>query len=149
LLHWDLFSENNNNQRAFLKENDAANSNVLYKKGLSSSKVEAVNHWNDNSNDTPQKDTFKRVRLGFNANNNYHRQVLLGFMNERATSEMDYGYDGISLDDIPNDMYFLNGENQLVIHGEGYFNEDASYPIGIKTTVEGKVSLMFAFLMKT
>ncbi len=131
----------NNNQRAFLKENDAANSNVLYKKGLSSSKVEAVNHWNDNSNDTPQKDTFKRVRLGFNANNNYHRQVLLGFMNERATSEMDYGYDGISLDDIPNDMYFLNGENQLVIQGEGYFNEDASYPIGIKTNIEGKVSL--------
>jgi len=132
----------NNNQRAFLKENDATNSNILYKKSPSkSSKVASVDHWNDNSNDTPQKDTFKRVRLGFNANNNYHRQVLLGFMNERASSEMDYGYDGISLDDIPNDMYFLNGENQLVIQGEGYFNEDASYPIGIKTTFEGKVSL--------
>jgi trimeric autotransporter adhesin len=131
-----------NNQRAFFKETDATNSNVLYKKRPSSSKVAAIDHWNNNSNDTPQKDTFKRVRLGFNSNNNYHRQVLLGFMNEKATSQMDYGYDAISLDEIPNDMYFLNGENQLVIQGEGYFNEDASFPIGIKTNVEGKVSLI-------
>ena len=130
-----------NNQRAFFKENDAINSNIMYKTRPNSSKTAAIDHWNNNSNDTPQKDTFKRVRLGFNSNNNYHRQVLLGFMNEKATSQMDYGYDAISLDEIPNDMYFLNGENQLVIQGDGYFNDEASYPIGIKTDVEGKISL--------
>nr|WP_315148441.1 LamG-like jellyroll fold domain-containing protein [uncultured Flavobacterium sp.] len=130
----------NNNQRYFARESDS-NSNILYKTRPKTSKTAQIDHWNDNSNDIIQKDNYKRIRLGFNANNNYHRQVLLGFMDEKATSGMDYGYDGIGLDELPNDMYFLNGENQLVIQGEGYFNEDASYPIGIKTTVEGKVSL--------
>jgi hypothetical protein len=130
----------NNNQRAFFKETDATNSNSLYKQRPSASKPAKIDHWNNNSNDVALKDIYKKVRLGFNSSNNYHRQVLLGFMNEKATSKMDYGYDAINLDDIPNDMYFLNDENQLVIQGEGYFDENASYPIGVKTAVEGKVT---------
>jgi hypothetical protein len=126
-----------NDQRAFVKEDDALNSNSIYKKRPG---IPKSNHWNDNANDFVEKDTIKRVRLGFNSNNNYHRQVLLGFMNEKATSEIDNGYDGMSLDDFPNDMYFLNGENQLVIQGEGFFDANASYPIGVKTDIEGKVS---------
>lgn len=128
-----------NSQRAFVKETDT-NSNSVYKTRSGTSKVAKLDHWNDNSNDSIQKDIYKRVRLGFNSNNKYHRQVLLGFMNENATSQMDYGYDGISLDELPNDMYFLNGENELVIQGEGYFNEDASFPLGVKTDVDGTVS---------
>ncbi|MBX9808370.1 MAG: T9SS type A sorting domain-containing protein [Flavobacteriaceae bacterium] len=127
----------NNGQRAFFKEDDATNSNSLFKTRPKTAKMD---HWNDNSNDTIQKDTYKRVRLGFNSNNKYHRQVLLGFMNEKATSGMDYGFDGLSLDNFPNDMYLLNGENQLVIQGEGSFNPDNSYPIGVKTDVAGKIS---------
>jgi hypothetical protein len=84
-------------------------------------------------------DTFMRIRLGFNSNN-YHRQILLGFMNENATSEMDYGYDAINIDNLPNDMYFLVGENQLVIQGVGYFDINASIPIGVKISEGGKVS---------
>jgi hypothetical protein len=128
-----------NSQRGFYKEDDLGVSNIMYKKRPSATKPI---HLNDNSNDPIVKDTLMKIRLGFNSNNNYHRQVLLGFMNEKATSEMDYGYDGLNLDDFPNDMYFLNGENQLVIQGEGYFDAKASYPIGVKTAVEGKVSFM-------
>jgi trimeric autotransporter adhesin len=130
----------NNNQRAFFKEDNVANSNSLFKQRPNASKPAPIDHWNNNSNDLAPKNIYKKVRLGFNSSNNYHRQVLLGFMNEKATSKMDYGYDGISLDDIPNDMYFLNGENQLVIQGEGYFDENSSYPIGVKIATEGKVS---------
>jgi hypothetical protein len=32
--------------------------------------------------------------------NNYHRQVLLAFMDEKATSDIDNGYDGYSFDDF-------------------------------------------------
>ena len=46
------------------------------------------------------------------------------------------------MDDFPNDMYFLNGEDQLVIEGEGYFDANASYPIGVKADIEGNVSFM-------
>ena len=43
---------------------------------------------------------------------------------------------------FPNDMYLLNGENKLVIEGEGFFDENASYPIGVKTDAEGKVKFL-------
>nr|WP_315211573.1 LamG-like jellyroll fold domain-containing protein [uncultured Flavobacterium sp.] len=127
----------NNSQRGFHKENDALNSNVMYK--TTSSKGKA---WNNNDNDVVINDTYKKIRLGFNSYNDHHRQVLLGFMDEKATSEMDLGYDGLNIDDFPNDMYFLNGENQLVIQGEGFFDLDASYPIGVKTDAAGKVKFM-------
>ncbi|MFV5695065.1 LamG-like jellyroll fold domain-containing protein [Flavobacterium sp. LB3P122] len=126
-----------NSQRGFHKENDALNSNVMYK-----TKTDKETPWNNNNNDPVIKDTYKRIRLGFNSHNDYHRQVLLGFMDEKATSEMDYGYDGFNFDDFPNDMYLLNGENQLVIEGEGFFDASASYPIGVKTDAEGNVKFL-------
>jgi hypothetical protein len=37
-------------------------------------------------------------------------------------------------------MYLLNGENELAIQGEGYFDEKASFPIAVRTEAPGKVS---------
>jgi len=126
-----------NSQRGFHKETDVLNSNIMFK---SISNTKKPKSWDNNNNDPIVKDDFMKIRLGFNTYNNYHRQVLLGFMNEKATSDMDYGYEGYNFDDFPNDMYLLNGENQLVIEGEGFFDVNASYPIGVKTDAEGKVS---------
>ena len=128
-----------NSQRGFHKEDEVGVSNVMYKSITNTKKDE---FWNDNNNDIIEKDTYKRIRLGYNSSNNYHRQVLIGFMDEKATSGMDYGYDGLNFDDFPNDMFLLKGENQLVIEGEGFFDSTASYPIGVKTEVEGKVSFV-------
>lgn len=128
-----------NSQRAFHKEDETAASNVMFKIKSNKNNEES---WNNNNNDSIEKDTLKRIRLGYNSNNDYHRQVLLGFMNEKATAEMDYGYDGLNFDDFPNDMYFINGENQLVIQGEGFFDPNSSYPIGVKADIEGKVTFM-------
>ena len=126
-----------NSQRSFHKENETNVSNIMFKTN--------ENHKNqnvgNNNNDPVAKDTLMKVRLGFNSNN-YHRQVLLGFMNEKASSEIDYGYDGLNLDDFPDDMYFLNGENHLLIQGEGFFNANSYYPIGIKTSESGNVSFV-------
>lgn len=61
-------------------------------------------------------------------------------MNENASSNMDYDYDSLNMDGCLNDMYFLNVENQLVIQGEGFFNEETSYPLGVKTDAEGIVT---------
>ena len=129
----------NNNQRAFYKEDETGLSNIMFKTKANNKTNTIANR---NNNIPIAKDTLKRIRLGFNANNNYHRQVLLGFMNEKATNKIDYGYDSYILDDFPNDMYFLNGEKQLVIQGEGFFDVNASYPIGVKTSLEGKVSFI-------
>ena len=125
-----------NSQRGFHKEDELGVSNIIFKT--------SANHktTTTNDNDPIAKDTLMRIRLGFNSNNNYHRQVLMGFMNEKATSAIDYGYDAINIDEFPNDMYFLNSEKQLLIQGEGFFDPTTSYPIGVKTAVEGKVSFI-------
>jgi hypothetical protein len=124
-----------NSQRAFVKENET--SNVLYKE--KETKKEA---WNNNNSDITPEETIKRIRLGFNSHNDYHKQLLLGFMNEKATDAIDYGYDGTSFDNLPNDIYFLTNEMKLIIQGVGYFDTNASYPIGVKTDIEGTVSFM-------
>ena len=124
-----------NSQRGFFKEDDGTNSNVLYKTTKT-----AKQDWKTNENDTAVTEAYKKLRLGFNSHDDFHRQLLLGFMDEKATSEIDPGYDGFNIDDFPSDMYFLNGDNQLLIQGEGYFDTKASYPLGVKTDAAGKVS---------
>jgi hypothetical protein len=126
-----------NSQRAFQKESETGVSNTLFKVTPDTKNPKT---WDNNNSDELVKDTFKKVRLGFNSNNNYHRQIVIGFMDENATSGMDYGYEGYNFDNFPNDMYFLNGVNKLVIQGEGFFDATNSYPIGVKTNVKGIVS---------
>ncbi len=129
----------NNSQRGFHKEDETGVSNVMFKKAPVKKPLKGNN---DNDKIVVDTNTYMKIRLGFNTNKNYHRQVLLGFMNEKATDGLDYGYDGLNLDENPNDMYFLSGENQLLIQGVGSYNEDASYPIGVKTDEAGKVTFM-------
>ena len=128
-----------NSQRVFVKEDNTtpSGSNPMFKT-KSNAKTAATN----NSDDVIPGTNYKKIRLGYNTSNQYHRQVLLAFMEDKATSEIDYGYDAESLDDIPNDMYFLVGENQLVIQGVGFFDVNTSLPIGVKADAEGKVSFV-------
>lgn len=124
----------NNSQRAFVKE-DATTSNTLFRQ---------PDRWPissdfDNSNDAFEEDNFIRIRLGFDSASGFHRQVLLGFMNENASSMMEPGYDAHNIDTQPDDMYLMKMAYKLIIEGEGYFNEDNIYPIGVKTGSLGMV----------
>ncbi|MFT3793930.1 LamG-like jellyroll fold domain-containing protein [Flavobacterium sp.] len=125
----------NNDQRAFMKE-DATHSNVLFKNG-----TDPISEQYDNSNDPVEDDNFARIRLGFNAGS-FHRQVLLGFMNEFATSGMDMGYDAHNIDTQPNDLYLMNLNYKLIIEGEGYFNANNIYRLGVKTLGVGNVEFI-------
>ena len=127
-----------NSQRGFQKENEAG-SNVMYKT-IAGNKTPKPASDNGSDKKVNTNENLKKIRLGFNFQDTYRRQVLIGFMNEKATSGIDYGYDGYNMDESPNDMYLLNGKNQLVIEGEGFFDENSSYPIGVKTDTEGKLS---------
>lgn len=130
----------NNSQREFVKEDASTLSQTMYRIPKT---PKDSNHWIDNSNTRIENDTHKRVRLGFNLyNQSYHRQVLLAFMDEKANSEMNDGYDAFNIDDSPSDMYLLNGENELAIQGEGYFDEEASFPIGVRSETTGKISFV-------
>lgn len=119
-----------NSQRIFVKEDDL-NSNVMFR-----------NETITNPNDSYQEDQYEKIRLGFTTATNLHRQVLLGFMNDKATNGLDYGYDSILFDEQQNDMYFTNSNSKLTIQGEGYFNSNNIYPITVKTSITGNVKFM-------
>lgn len=128
----------NNNQRAFFKE-DGTNS-VMFRNGNQTSNIPEVDYFMDNSEDEIQNDNqFMKIRLGYKTKDDYRRQVLLGFANENATSEIDPGYDAVTMDDQENDMYFLHGDKKLIIQGDGFFNINNSYQIGVKSSGVGTV----------
>jgi trimeric autotransporter adhesin len=133
----------NNNQRLFVKETSGS-SNVMFRNANSGNTTTATadNNAAGNNDDSYLVTGFSKIRLGFNSSTNYHRQLLLGFMNEYATSAVDPGYDAVMFDQLPDDMYFLNGDVKLIIQGEGFFNEVNIYPLGVKAGVDGNVQFV-------
>ncbi|MES2544425.1 MAG: choice-of-anchor D domain-containing protein [Bacteroidota bacterium] len=117
----------NNSQRLFVKE-DNIGSNPIFRNGDLT-----------NEDDTYDQDNYTKIRLGCIAQNNLHRQLLLGFMNDKATSGLDYGYDAIVFDEQDNDTYFSVETSKLAIQGDGYFNVNNIYPIGVKANADGVV----------
>ncbi|MFE3866519.1 LamG-like jellyroll fold domain-containing protein [Flavobacterium sp. LS2P90] len=138
----------NNNQRAFVKENDvddlsAAISNTLFKMVPKKNyKTAIIDHFKDNSNDVVYNNYNTKIRLGFNTANNFHRQLLIGFMDDLATDGLDRGYDGYQIDTQKNDLYFLIDDWEYTIQGVGAFDVNKSYPLGVKTDTIGKVQFV-------
>lgn len=126
----------NNSQRIFIKETNAA-SNSLFR--VNTSVVNPANANYNNQEDDFTQETFSKLRLGYTSANNYHKQILLGFMNQYATSGIDAGYDAETIDNQPVDLYFVNSNKKLNIQGDSYFNIQSIFPIGIKTAVAGIV----------
>lgn len=119
----------NNNQRTFIKENAAASYNVF----------RTSNQNTTEESNTDEEETFMKIRLGYDSANQYHRETLLGFMNQNASSDYDNGYDGISIETLTNDMYFISGDYKLNIMAEGYFNPNGIYAIGVKNATPGNI----------
>lgn len=123
-----------NSQRVFAKE-DHVDSNVLFRQRS------AVEKQTSNLEDpVAQDELFAKIRLGFNSHNGFHRQLLIGFMDTRATDGLDAGYDAIHIDNQPNDMVFIAGNSPLVIQGVGHFDASKVYPLGLKIAAAGTVS---------
>jgi hypothetical protein len=130
-----------NSQREFVKE-DNATSNSLFKSnsGKSSAAATSVNHFDFNEDYQVSEDNFSKLRLSFTGADTANRQILLGFMDDNATSEIDLGYDAEHIDVQPSDMYFLNSGKKLNIAGEGYFNNELVLPLGVKNAQQGLVT---------
>jgi hypothetical protein len=128
-----------NSQRAFVKENDPT-SNTMFRQIASTTILVASLY---NSNDTfSENNTFAKIRLGFDSVENYHRQLLLGFMDNLATDGIDVGYDAINIDNHSSDIYFAVSGLNLVIQGMGAFTADKILPLTVKSAVEGTVKFM-------
>lgn len=123
----------NNNQRLFIKE-DNANSNVMFRNAS-----ESVTSLESNQEDQYEQSPFQLIRLGYTAiEENMKRQLLLGFTpNNIASSGYDNGYDGVAFDIQSNDAYFPLGDIKLVIEAEGAFTENGIFPVTLKSSVNG------------
>jgi len=129
----------NNAQRTFIKEDNAASNFMFKMDSQSGPKATVMTAEFDNTEDTYAEDIYAKLRIGYTSPENFHRQVLIGFMDDLATSDIDPGYDAPHIDNQPSDMYFLNGDLKLNIQGEGYFNESSIYPLGVKVAAAGTI----------
>lgn len=128
-----------NAQRTFVKETDVESNFMFRLDNQAGPRAMSTDPAFNNAQDPYENDSFARVRLGFTSPEQYHRQTLLGFMDEFATAAIDPGYDAPHIDNQPSDMYFLNQGTKLVIEGEGYFNDMNRYAVGVKLAAAGNI----------
>ena len=137
--------------QGFFVSGDASGGNLTFKNSQRGFRLETDNVANNGSNEIfkssdktalpTEANTFKRIRLIFNSVDNYKRQILLGFMDDKATDGIDPGYDSKSIDsNNPSDAYFVNGIDKLIIQGVDHFKESKIYPIGLKSNLSGNIA---------
>ncbi|NNK88884.1 MAG: T9SS type A sorting domain-containing protein [Flavobacteriaceae bacterium] len=81
---------------------------------------------------------IQRVRINFHSPANLNRELLLGFTpNNEATDGFDYGYDGMTADDFPDDLNWLIEGQRCVIQGVGIFDVSKQYPFWLGLTNSG------------
>ncbi|RZJ73629.1 choice-of-anchor D domain-containing protein [Flavobacterium sp.] len=123
-----------NTQRAFIKEDNALSYAMFRPSG------NAPVGDNSNAEDAiPSEVAYPKIRIGYDYANGYHRQVLIGFMDDLATPDFDFGYDADNYDSNPDEMVFRIGDHRAIIQGDGYFDATSSYPLEVKAAAAGNV----------
>ncbi len=125
-----------NSQRAFIKEDHAASAPIFR---LAESQENPEQGPANNSEDVFEQDSYAKIRLGYDFTNGFHRQLLVGYMEEKANGNYNPGFDGINFDNNPDDLVFKKGNYKLVILGEGYFNANLIHPLEVKSAQAGQV----------
>lgn len=134
-----------NSQRSFIKENSGS-SYTLFR---SASPITNSENVEDSEDTEAPEELFMKIRLGYDSADQYHRETLIGFMNQYATNNYDNGYDGVSIETLSNDMYFISGNYKLNILADGYFNTINNYPLGVKNATAGNVKFSIDELENT
>lgn len=115
----------NNGQRIFKKEGNASvfmrNSNSLTTDNEASIEVE---------------DQRMKFRIGFNSVNTIRRQLLLT-IDENASSDVDWAYDGEINETQIDDMFWLINDEAYIIQASNESDISAIYPLGLKTKTDG------------
>ena len=89
-----------------------------------------------------QSSEIQRVRLDFVGPMGYTRDLLLAFTSDEIASDgVDYGYDALVFDNVPDDMNWMIEERRYVIQGVGAFNNEKYYPLGMFLTNSGEIKI--------
>jgi len=107
-----------NSQRIFKREKPTDDSQFLKPEVLTKIKI-------------VEPEEKSKIRISFQSPIGYHRQILVGAI-PSTTNGFDLGYDALLFEDNVEDMYWLQGDNQLVIQGVPNFDKDQVLPLGVK-----------------
>ena len=124
-----------NSQRVFYKESGVGS---IFMKAAKS-KVKSLDK-TKNSIDLRMK-----FRIDFYGPKSEYRQLLLT-IDENATDEIDYGYDGEVFDYLESDMYWVIENKNFVIQGTNNFSINKEIPFGIETIDGGEIKIQVAKL---
>jgi len=128
--------EFNNNQRIFIKENDAdgtvENGSVFFREATQ-----------DRSEDSErEEDVMQKIRIEFNALDGQptRRELLLGF-SDFTTDGYDYGYESKNTEDNHDDLSLLLEDEYMLIQAYGAISEDKVVPLALKTSGSNSYSI--------
>ncbi|WP_123912660.1 immunoglobulin-like domain-containing protein [Hanstruepera neustonica] len=112
----------NNDQRVFVKEAVTG--------GLDNGSVFMRSQ--NQAENRPEDQPIQRVRIDFTTPEGALRPIMIGFVpNDLATDGVDYGYDALNTEDLPNDMSWMIEDLPYIIQGVGEFDISKRYPLGI------------------
>jgi len=87
------------------------------------------------------QDALQRVYLSFESPG-FQREILLAFTPDNAATDgFDYGYDGGSYYNFPNDFSWIIEGERYVIQGVGSFDETKKYPLGVFLTYASTIKV--------
>lgn len=119
-----------NDQRVFVKEvvtGAANNGSVFMRMGRPQDTEEQI---------------IKRIRIDFKTPEGANRPLLLAFVPNQLTSDaIDYGYDALNTEVLPNDMSWMINDKKYVIQGVGDFDESKMYSLGVFLSVSGLIEI--------
>ena len=119
----------NNGQRIFKKENSTS---VFMRSELTNTTPSI----GGTDGGIEEEDLRMKFRIGFNSVNTIKRQLLLT-IDENATQDVDWAYDGLLNENQVDDMYWTINDQAFIIQGSNNAETSAIYPLGIKTNTAG------------
>ncbi len=105
------------------------------KEGPTSTFVRSSSDSSDQPTNYYEDDRMK-FRIGFNSSNGIHRQLLLT-VDDNATANVDWGYDGKMNEEQIDDMYWMLEGEKYVIQGLNQVNAETVVPLGIHVRDDG------------
>jgi hypothetical protein len=133
----------NNSQRIFVRETNDNTQNGSTFIRSNGGKGKGKGKGSKSSSD----DAIKRVRIAFKTPEGAFRPLMLAFVpNGLATESVDYGYDALNFETLPNDLNWMIEDGRYVIQGVGAFDQTKKYPLGMFLTKTGTVEIALTAL---
>ena len=87
------------------------------------------------------------VRVDFTGPKGYTRHLALGFTPDNvATDNIDYGYDALIFDQLPDELNWIIEDKRFIIQGVGEFNNSKYYPFGMFLQNSGTIKIRLTAL---